>query len=127
MTVHCCVLCDATQGSLSLGISNMTPYQTITDTPFLNMGKKVFVSVDAREYIVKLKLQANLSQDLTGGGLLNFASCWISKLRHFSLTIPCWYEFISVKPVFLLKGLNTLKVEPIFIFSRLGLQPSRGL
>ena len=24
MTVHCCVLCDATQGSLSLGISNIT-------------------------------------------------------------------------------------------------------
>ena len=24
VTVHCCVLCDATQGSLSLGISNIT-------------------------------------------------------------------------------------------------------
>ena len=23
-TIHCCVLCDATQGSLSLGISNIT-------------------------------------------------------------------------------------------------------
>ena len=24
MTVHCCVFCDANQGSLSLGISNIT-------------------------------------------------------------------------------------------------------
>ena len=26
VTIHCCVLCDATQGSLSLGISNITPH-----------------------------------------------------------------------------------------------------
>ena len=40
MTIHCCVLCDSTQGSLLLGISNITRFSSHSTVPVSVMQNK---------------------------------------------------------------------------------------
>ena len=51
VTVHCCVLCDATQGSLSFSISKITPSaETIQERSKIAVTCTVFLTVIKRTF-----------------------------------------------------------------------------